>query len=360
MLIQKIDRYLMLNYNPAMSQRTEIGTTFSQLQCEYLGLDQAQTQKAYREILALGPDVVRLCTYWNEVEPKKGDTNFQTIDWLINESLKNNVKVALTVGVKAPRYPEFHIPSWVQDQISTDRFLGKRPIDTNNQFTDSALSFIERTITHTKDSPNITHIQVENEPFMPITFVGGWYLSEGFVRKEVALVKEIKRQNQRTLLTLTAFPLPIPVPGFNDEHQLNISMELADDIGLNVYNRISAGTFVNLPLVRSLYIKPLPFYFGEKIKRWNKRLKKAGKEQWVVESQAEPWETNDHIHIDKIEYPSANPKLAQELAQNLILTGFSPILLWGSEHWYWHKKRGNNSWWDNMEKFFDNVKEDLN
>lgn len=334
----------------------EIGTTFSRQQCEYLGFDQAQTEQAFREILSLGLDVVRLPAQWNQLEPHQGEMNFNDLDWLINETLRNNIKVALTVGLKAPRYPEFHIPNWLQEQISMEHHIGKRPVDNSTKLTEATLSFVQRTVEHVKGSENITHIQVENEPLVPVTFVGGWYISEGFLRKEMALVKEIKRKDQRTLLTLTAFPIPIPVQGFNDEHQFNISMELADDVGLNVYNRVSVGTFVNLPFVRNMYIRPLPVYFENKITRWNKRLKQAGKSQWVVESQAEPWESGNYVHLDKLEYPSSNPKLANELAQTLIKTGYSPILLWGAEYWYWHKRNGNNTWWQAMGQFVDDVK----
>lgn len=37
--------------------RAEVGTTFSPQQCEYLGFDGNQTREAFREILALGPDM---------------------------------------------------------------------------------------------------------------------------------------------------------------------------------------------------------------------------------------------------------------------------------------------------------------
>lgn len=233
-------------------------------------------------------------------------------------------------------------------------------VDADQYLANAALSFVQRTTEHIRGAENIRHIQVENEPLVPIIFVGvgGKYISEGFVRKEMAIVNEVKREDQHTLLTLTVLPLPIPLPGFSDENQLKVSIELADDVGLNVYNRFALGSiepFVNIPWVRLKYIRPLPIYFAQKLAHWNERLKQAGKGAWVVESQAEPWEPKGVL--DRVEFPSANPRLTRKLAQTLIRTGYSPILFWGSEYWYWQRlHNGNNTWWKEMGKLMDDAR----
>ncbi len=332
---------------------TEIGTTFSPQQCEYLGFNEAQTQQAFREILSLEPEVIRLCGQWNRLEPQQGKMDFGELDWLINVSLQKNVKIALTVGLKAPRYPEFHIPTWLKQKMTFAPHFGKRAVDTNTELTDATLSFVQKTVEHVKDASNIIHIQVENEPLSPITFVGGWFIGEGLLRKEMAIVQEVKRKDQHTLLTLGALPIPIPISDFDDEHQITISMELADSVGIDVYDNVSVGTYVRLPLVDRLYIKPLPFYFRNKLEKWHRQLEQAGKQAWITESQAEPWEREGYVHLEKTDYPSSDPKQARRLAQSLIKTGYSPILLWGSEYWYWHKRNGNTSWWNAMEQFMN-------
>ncbi|HUD19041.1 MAG TPA: hypothetical protein VMR81_01160 [Patescibacteria group bacterium] len=331
----------------------ELGTTFSPQQCEYLGFSKDQTRQAFREILFLEPSVIRLCGQWNRLEPQQGRMDFRELDWLINVSLQKGVTVALTVGLKAPRYPEFHIPAWLEQQMTLEPFIGKRAVDTNSKLTDATLSFVQKTVEHVKGAHNITHIQVENEPLAPVTFVGGWFISEGFLRREMAVVQEVKRQDQRTLLTLGALPIPIPISGVDDEQQIIISMELADDIGLDVYNNVSVGTYAAFPLIKKLYVKPLLVYFDNKLARWHRQLEQAGKQTWITESQAEPWEQGGYVHLEKTNYPSSDPEQAQKLAQSLIKTGYSPILLWGSEYWYWHKVNGNTSWWDAMEKFMN-------
>lgn len=341
---------------PNTEKAPQLGTTFSLKQCEHMGLDETQSKAAFSQILGLGFDVVRLTGQWDRLEPEKGKMDFRSLDWLIEAASDRNVKVALTVGLKAPRYPEFYIPSWVQDSLPMDPRVRRRPVDTSSDLTDAALSFVGRTTEYAAGSESVTTIQVENEPLVPITFVGGWYISEGFLRKEMTVVKEVKRKDQRTLLTLTALPVPIPFGGFSDEKQMEVSMELADDVGLNVYNKVPIGQFVKIPWVRSTYIRPLPVYFKHKLIDWNRRLEEAGKGKWIVESQAEPWEVGKIVNIEDAESPSSNPTRAKNLADELLKTGYSPVLFWGAEHWFWHKKNGNRTWWDAMGSYIEDIK----
>ena len=63
-----------------------LGTTFSQVQCEYLVLDY---QKTFQEVCNMGFDVVRLCSYWNRIQPdQKGKYDWGEFDWLLNEAQK--------------------------------------------------------------------------------------------------------------------------------------------------------------------------------------------------------------------------------------------------------------------------------
>jgi hypothetical protein len=127
-----------------------LGTTFSHRFARSLRLDPL---KALEEIIALKMDILRLCCYWDEIEPTKDAFNFSQIQLLLDICEKNNQQVLLTVGMKAPRWPEFYIPAWA----------GKSPAEAGNH----VLSYIEKVISTCKTYSCITYWQVENEPLDP-------------------------------------------------------------------------------------------------------------------------------------------------------------------------------------------------
>ncbi len=90
-----------------------LGTTFSQLQCRYIGLDY---RAAFQDICQIGLDRIRLCAYWNEIETQPGLYDFSILDWLLAEADRNQIEVVLAVGMKVPRWTEFYFPQWVSDR----------------------------------------------------------------------------------------------------------------------------------------------------------------------------------------------------------------------------------------------------
>src|SRR3990167_1148280 len=107
-----------------------IGTTYSHKFAKYLQLDH---QKSFNDIIALNFNIIRLCCYWDEIQPTKTSYDFSSIQWMLDVCEKHNQNVVLTIGMKAPRYPEFYIPSWVGS---------KNPDDASAH----VMIFIEKTI----------------------------------------------------------------------------------------------------------------------------------------------------------------------------------------------------------------------
>src|SRR5438874_10058183 len=86
------------------------GATFSEPCARSLGIDPAS---AYRSIThEIGLELIRLCVYWDRVEPKTGRCDFDSLDWQVEGADKAGLDIILTVGQKAPRWPEFHVPAW--------------------------------------------------------------------------------------------------------------------------------------------------------------------------------------------------------------------------------------------------------
>jgi hypothetical protein len=311
-----------------------LGTTFSQLQCRYLGLDY---RKAFGHICSLGFNHIRLCSYWNEIESVENQFDFTTLDWLLDESHRQGVDVVLTVGMKAPRWPEFHFPDWLNDRYDTSG--NPEPIDRNEAIADRALHFIQTLMNHTRHAPTLKYWQVENEPFTRLDITAGRYLSYEFVRREVELTRSLALPNQKLLMT-NSISLPTAQLAADDE-AFEESLALADAVGLNVYTKVPVGN--------SFYLEPSQPYWN-KLEAWQKALVANGKEDWIAEAQAEPWEPNELVPITKVDYPSSTPKRVEYIVAALENLGYSRIMLWGSEYWYWNRINGRNLWWWTAQK----------
>ena len=314
---------------------SNLGTTFSQLQCHYMGLDYRET---FRQICSLGFNRIRLCSYWHEIEPAENEFNFTTLDWLLEESHRHGIEVALTVGMKAPRWPEFHFPDWLHARQDTATNLAA--VDFNPEIADRALNFTQAVVNHVREAPALKYWQIENEPFTRLDITAGRYLSYEFVRRETALVRSLATPNQKLLMT-TAISLPAANLA-EDDRAFQESVDMADAVGINVYTKVPAGNSL-------FYLQPLPPYW-DKLKAWQTSLADSNKEDWIAEAQAEPWEPNQLVAMAKAEYPSCTPKRTSNLVKSLTDLGYNTVMLWGCEYWYWQKKNDRNLWWWTMQQ----------
>lgn len=306
-----------------------LGTTFSQLQCYYLDLDYQDT---FRQICDLGFDRIRLCSYWHELETVENQFDFKTLDWLLEESYRRGIKVVLTVGMKAPRYPEFHFPRWLEAYYDTR--ASEKPIDSNTAIAEGTFKLINAVVSHTRDASSIHYWQIENEPFVRFEITGGRFLSPEFVQQEVELVRSLARSHQKILLT-AGIHLPTPQP--EDDRAFHASRKLADAVGINVYTKVPDG--------KQSYLEPTEAYW-RKLQIWQQVLTDDRKESWIAEAQAEPWEPHELVPVRKLSYPSSSPEQASELARSVAALGYGTALLWGCEYWDWNQKKGRSHWWD--------------
>jgi Beta-galactosidase len=308
-----------------------LGSTFSPLQCYYLGLDY---KAAFDAICRLGLDRIRLGAYWHEIEGQEHQYDFSTLDWLLERCHNHNIEVVLALGLKVPRYPEFHFPQWVRDRYDTG--AGTTPIDQRSPaLAARSATFLSRVVEHVRSAPALKYWQVENEPFTQLEITGGRWLSPAFVQTAVETVRGQARSDQKILLT-GAIHLPDPHP-HEDGTAFQTSLNLADAVGFNVYTKVPAGTVGS-------YLEPAPG-FWQQLGLWQQQLVAQGREAWIAEAQAEPWEAGHLVAVDQPTYPSASPLQMQRLVGTLTDLGYETVLLWGCEYWFWHKTQGRQQWW---------------
>ncbi len=309
-----------------------LGTTFSQLQCSegYLNLDYQDT---FKQICDLGIDIVRLPTYWNEIESAVG---FTKTDWLMEEAARRKLSVILTVGAKAPRYPELHLPPAVEQNLQTTNSTGQQ-IGSDSQTAKKILEHTLKVVRRYKDFPNLKYWQIENEPLDQLDFADNHSIAETLFTKEIDLVRANKTTAQKILLS-NAFNIPSAKNSFSKSIQLR-----PDGSGFNIYSKVPRKGGGYNELTRGNY---------RDLGGLAEILKQAEIDPWIFETQAEPWENGKHVHFGNESYPSSSPQQTLRLVSELTSRGYDKQLLWGCEFWIKQKQLGFPQWVDAMRTLY--------
>lgn len=285
----------------------KLGTTYSPRHAAAIGID---TASAFTDLLELEFDTIRLCCYWDELQPAKNAYAWNSIETLIQQCEKKNQEVVLTIGMKAPRWPEYYIPAW----------LSQNPANVPEA---ALLNFLKQVIRHLQKYSCIRTWQIENEAPDP-SGPNAYAISQDTLEKEVNLARSL---DTRPIL-LTLWGNEVIRRNF-----LQTSAILADIIGLDIYFRIPTKN-------------PLRPFGGphDSLDQIKKKINITKKPLWITELQAEPWESGV-IFPDTSHPKSMNPMRMAEGYEKVKTLSPDVILLWGYEYWYWRRLHGDDSWW---------------
>jgi hypothetical protein len=279
------------------------GVNFSQKQSQDLDLSWKDNYSAL--IDDLGVKNIKLAVYWDLIEKEEGKYFFEDLDWQIKKAEDSNVALMMAIGMKAPRWPECHIPDWAKNK------------DKENQ-QQKIIEMIDSVVNRYKDSPAIQIWQVENEPFF--SFGQCPWSDEEFLKKEIDLVKSIDPERQVIISDSGEGSFWIR-PAY-----------LGDVVGTTIYRQ---AWFDQLNMSIKYHL-PGVFY-------WRKAQIidfLFHKEVICVELQAEPW-GHDLMQNLSVSEQSKTMDLNQfedniDFAKS---TGLKEFYFWGSEWWYWLKEK---------------------
>ncbi len=324
-----------------------LGTTFCENYCNFLKLD---AKDVLDKIITLHINPVRIGVYWDEVEyepefryqSNKNNFDFKHFDWIIEKLDKNNIDIILAVGAKVPRWPEFHLPDFIQEKYDF-----KKGEAINNPFLLAETKrYIGETIKRYKNIKSIKWIQVENEPYEPFG-PNKWIIHPEFLAQEIHYVKSLCKLP----IILTGGGMdPIP-PWIGNiygkfERTYKLLEQDSDIIGLDVY-----------PVIPHEFLWKMRYFRAneanwknlEKIKH---EIEAHNKRVWITELQAEPWEAGKMNTKSANANESCNPNLVCAYLKKSQEIGFEKILLWGSEFWLACEKDRNTAWVNNLKGFF--------
>ena len=314
----------------------QLGATFSHPHLKWLGI---KPQDAIKEYNKLGLEWIRLGTYWNEVETKEGKYDFSELDNLVQYCEKKKIKVVLTVGMRAPRWPEYYLPSWLTQELKLKYIKNFKLSD--KRMTECTLRLINKTVNHYTTSTAIKVWQAENEPFEPYpsNFKMWWTINPPLLEKEIEVVTNIDNQ-RRILFTSSSFGHGVNKLIKNDV------IENVDIVGLDVYPKHP----VVLPIIENFPIYIKNFVKENSYRKLVGKIKRHQKKFWITELQAEPWEPGEVLTKKK------NPPsfILEDFEKNLnFILKLNPevVLFWGFEYWLYRKlKKDDDRYWNEAKR----------
>lgn len=285
-----------------------IGVTFSKVQAEQLGLDWKET---FLTILdGLQVKHIRLVAYWNDIERIRSEYDFSDVLFQLEEAKKRNIDVVMTIGHRVPRWPECFAPEWTKNVSETE-------------FRQGLLAYLEALVSELKKFENISHWQLENEPFLSV-FGNCPEPDIELLEQELNILKEADGR-------------PVIVTDSGELGLWTKAGNLADVFGTTMYKKVwhkHLGFFE--------WWLPAVHY---KIKHW---LFVGEKPFYVMELQAEPWEPEGRplttMSIEE-QLEIFDSKDLERYVQYARKAGFTRIYLWGAEWWWWLKMKGEESLW---------------
>ncbi len=290
----------------------EYGISFSQEYAASLGLNWQETYIAMLE--ELHPKYVRVAAMWKQVEPEQSVYDFSEVDFMMDEAAKRGIKVALVVGQKAPRWPECHVPQWVDLKETASK--------------EQLLSYVKKVVERYAQHDALELWQVENEAFIHFTFGECEGYNKDAIYEEIALVRSIDQQH-KVLVT--------------DSGELGLWRKAAhagDYFGTTLYR------IVRTPKGHIIHYDWIP----PAIYRWKALFTGVKKDFfYIAELQGEPWfaegdPTNTPVDVQEL---TMNPQRLQKHIEYANRIGTGRVYLWGIEWWqYMRVKQSDSRYWD--------------
>lgn len=319
-------------YDAAPQRPVQFGASFSCRQVRYLGDDCVTAFAALLD--QMGVRHVRLSLYWDEAEPRPGQFDFGETDQLVQMAAQRGADVLLTLGIKAQRYPEVYLPAWLQQGASypESAVLGEQP-----GVRAAALAYLTAAVQHYAAAPAISAWQVENEPFIKnFEKIHGWTISAAMTGAEVAAVRAADPLHRPVVLTHSSWTIY--------DRRWKDALALGDVLGQNVFTKKAwiRDWWYFFPYEMGPFVPDLPGQAAA--------ARRAGKQLWITELQAEPEERKSLLQLDPATAQSISPRLLRENAALARRSGAERAYLWGAEWWYARHLQGDDGLWNTARR----------
>ncbi len=297
---------MLPNKHLQMIDPAKFGVSFSSKQCHNFGIN---SHDALDWLLAQGWRRFRLMSYWTICEPQSGKYDFAELDWQLARITEAGGIVSMCLGVKQPRWPEYHWPKWV---------LALPPAQRDT----ALLDFVQATVKHFRSNKTIVSWQLENEALLS-NFGARIQIDRARLRQEYQLVKKLDSKRPVIMSTSNGWGVPLRRP-------------IPDIVGFSQYFvRYEKGNYYQTKQPPALH----------KLRKFLVAAS-SGKPAFIHELQLEPWGPKAIWHMTSTEQAkSMSTKQIKHNIQSAKAVNAYPIDCWGSEWWYWRAQNSDDSIW---------------
>jgi hypothetical protein len=323
----------------------QVGTSFSPKRAAYLGLDY---RSAFTRLEAMHFRVIRLSAYWDQVEAE----GFEQLDWLMNEAKRSHQPIVLTLGMKALGWPEFYIPP---STIPAGGISTGQDVASDATLRDATLAFVSETALRYRDNPSLIAWQIENEPFNRAGPDRLW-INASLVREEMSSVRQLDTHHRPLIVNAFShfnlvFDQVSARQGFDLRQWLGFEADSAEHDSLSVLKRgdvlgLDVYTAIGYQFLGQEHMSRADANWPDRMARLHDLAKQQGKQAWITEAQAEPWESAGNSYADP---KSTSPQAIRSIFANLKDSGYTTVLFWGSEYWLWRADQGDHRWIDTIK-----------
>jgi hypothetical protein len=307
----------------------QVGISFNPHRAAEMGLDY---RSAFIRLEALHFRVIRLSAYWDQIDQE----GYGQLDWLMSEAQRSGQPIVLAVGMKGLGWPEFYIPASAMPAAGLSQ---GQDAASDASLRDATLAFVNDTVLRYRDNSTLIAWQVENEPFNRAGPQRLW-IDAAFLRDEIT-----------SMHLLDGHHRPLIVNAFS---HFNLILDQADSAERDGLSLLGKGDVLGLDVYTAIGYRFLGHdNMSHADADWPDRLAKVrelarsqGKQAWITEAQAEPWETGANSDINP---KSTSPQAIRAMFANLKDAGFNTVLFWGAEYWLWQADRGDSRWIDTIK-----------
>jgi hypothetical protein len=313
-----------------------LGVNFSHRHARWLGQDPDQILRLLLD--DLGARSFRVSVYWDEVAPAPGKLEFEPVRRWLDPLERAGARTIVTVGLKAQRWPEYYPPEWISDGTPLPRGAN---LDAHPRVITHLLLMLERLTAFLADYGTVEAWQVENEPFLPGSTTVGWLISPALLQREIEVVRSADPRRRPVVVNHSTHSR------FDDRWQT--ALLVADVLGENVYTRRPTGRRWP-PYANPHSWGPL----APPLRRQARLAHELGREFWITELQAEPWERGDVHGLTPARVGSVSPRRIESNLRLVRAAGADRIYLWGAEWWRFTADRdGDTRYWDLANRLFN-------
>jgi hypothetical protein len=289
------------------SKPLELGVSFIPDYAQSLGVDPHDTLQA---LLNIGVRNFRLVSYWSDIEQAPGHYDFSELDSEMSTIAAAHGHVALTLGLRQPRWPECHMPDWASSEAP-------------DKWQPQLYKFITATVNRYKTSPALGNYQLENEYFL-----------KGFGICDAIPGAESRQRliDENHLVKKLDPSHSITIARSNNDLGWPVGQPRPDQFGVSVYKRVWNTT----PGLHRYIEYPFPAWYYGFLAGWQKIF--DHRDMVIDELQAEAWPPHGKT-IPNTPLAEQNKSMnAARLSSRIKYgeaTGMRTIYLWGAEYWYY-------------------------